>query len=203
MPDSTLIHGLFLGLAAAGTIGPVNIEIARRTLRIGWSSGFLLGCGACIVDVVYATVAALGVTPLLARHGVCVAMGIAGGLLLIALGILSALSARQKIDLSAPPRRLAITRGFLTGVAMTSINPITVAFWFVSFPASMPARGNPIVMALGVMLAAFGWICFYPAAIHFAGQSRRAGSRVLTVTDLLGSAALLIFGGLSIWHALH
>jgi len=50
------LNGLALGLGAAAPIGPVNVEIARRTLRFGRRAGFLLGCGAVTVDVGYAVV---------------------------------------------------------------------------------------------------------------------------------------------------
>ncbi|HTW95867.1 MAG TPA: LysE family transporter [Tepidisphaeraceae bacterium] len=202
MPESALIHGLLLGAAAAGTIGPVNIEIARRTLRIGWSAGFLLGCGAVTVDFVYAILSSLGMAPLLTHPTIAVILGIAGGLLLIALGFLSAMAAFQPLDLSTSiTQRPSPPVSYATGLAMTSINPITVAFWFISVPGSLPTRGGQTFeVALGVFLAAFAWIWFFPATIHFAGQRLRG--RVLTITDLLGSAALLTFGGISIWRVI-
>src|SRR4051794_29175597 len=54
-----LLNGVGLGLGAAAPIGPVNVEIARRTLRFGRRAGFLLGCGAVTVDVFYAVVTSL------------------------------------------------------------------------------------------------------------------------------------------------
>ena len=47
-------RGVIFGLGAAVPIGPVNVEIARRTLRAGFRSGFFLGCGAVTIDVTYA-----------------------------------------------------------------------------------------------------------------------------------------------------
>src|SRR5688572_28080260 len=55
-----LWKGILLGLGAAAPIGPVNVEIARRSLRHGFRGGFLLGLGAVTVDVAYAVLASLG-----------------------------------------------------------------------------------------------------------------------------------------------
>lgn len=63
-PGQALGLGVVLGLAAAVPIGPVNVELARRTLSRGWRSGVALGLGAVSVDVVYA----------------CLAVALAGGL---------------------------------------------------------------------------------------------------------------------------
>lgn len=58
-----LINGVLLGLGAAAPIGPVNVEIARRTLRFGGLAGFLLGCGAVTIDVAYAIVTSFTFVP--------------------------------------------------------------------------------------------------------------------------------------------
>ena len=34
-----IANGVLIGLGAAVPIGPVNVEIARRTLRSGWAAG--------------------------------------------------------------------------------------------------------------------------------------------------------------------
>src|SRR5438128_1480654 len=60
-----LLRGMLFGIGAAAPIGPVNVEIARRALRHSFFAAFALGCGAVSIDVTYAVVSALGVTPLL------------------------------------------------------------------------------------------------------------------------------------------
>ena len=43
---ATLSRGILLGWGVAVPLGPVNVEIARRTLRGGFRAGFFLGMGA-------------------------------------------------------------------------------------------------------------------------------------------------------------
>src|SRR3954452_25223415 len=65
-----VFKGIALGLGAAAPIGPVNVEIARRTLRFGRGAGFLLGCGAVTIDVGYAVVTSVASVTLRAVHEV-------------------------------------------------------------------------------------------------------------------------------------
>src|SRR5438270_1963573 len=85
--------GLGLGIGAAAPIGPVNVEIARRTLKGGFRAGFALGCGAVTVDVTYAVLSSLGVAQLVAHPAFYRAIQIAGASLLAILGVMSWIAA--------------------------------------------------------------------------------------------------------------
>jgi threonine/homoserine/homoserine lactone efflux protein len=90
-PLVPLVNGLLLGLGAAAPIGPVNIEIARRTLRFGRRAGFLLGCGAVTVDVCYAVITGLAVVGLVLQSpAVTRGLSLGGGIFLgyLAVGCL-------------------------------------------------------------------------------------------------------------------
>src|ERR1039458_1781020 len=90
-------QGGLLGLGAAAPIGPVNIELARRTLHRGFWSGFALGCGAVSVDICYAALSSLALHP---AHNHPLALrwlGLAGGLFLGWLGVMSLLHAGAEI----------------------------------------------------------------------------------------------------------
>src|SRR5438552_17351976 len=84
-----LLKGLLLGIGAAAPIGPVSVEIARRTLKGGFRAGFALGCGAVTVDVTYAIFSSLGVAQLVNHPIFYRAIQIAGASLLTLLGVMS------------------------------------------------------------------------------------------------------------------
>src|SRR3954462_12438685 len=138
-----LWKGITLGLGAAAPIGPVNVEIARRAIRGGFRAGFLLGLGAVTVDVSYVILASLSVRLFLDYPRVMLGMGVAGGAFLILLGIeclrgASKEWAKEKegnsaADTAAAPGAVAEAqvrprRNYLTGVMMTALNPMTLAF---------------------------------------------------------------------------
>src|SRR5438477_10135669 len=100
-PGRILFRGLALGLGAAVPIGPVNVEIARRTLRGGFFAGFALGCGAVTVDVTYAILSSLGFSLLLNRPIFYWPLSIGGIALLTYLGVMcwiGALRSRQTLS---------------------------------------------------------------------------------------------------------
>ncbi len=143
MPASVaaILQGIVLGLGAAAPIGPVNVEIARRTLRGGFRQGLLLGCGAVTVDVGYAILSSLSVRGLADRPAVVVPLTVAGAAFLAYLGVQSLRAARAawRVDpMGSSANQAGGGRGaYLTGLLMTLLNPMTLAFWFVAVPATL------------------------------------------------------------------
>src|SRR6476620_1411581 len=86
---SLFAKGLLLGIGAAAPIGPVNVEIARRTLKGGFRAGFALGCGAVTVDVTYAILSSVGVAQLVNQPAFYLAGQALGAILLTVLGVIS------------------------------------------------------------------------------------------------------------------
>jgi threonine/homoserine/homoserine lactone efflux protein len=192
-----LWKGILLGLGAAAPIGPVNVEIARRSLRGGFSSGFLIGCGAVTVDATYVIFAALSIRLFLDRPSMVLLIGLAGATLLAYLGVNCLLGAARLLrsDLPVSVPLDAPKRNYLTGLAMTATNPMTLAFWFVVIPAigpisSQPGRDLPWVCA-GVCIGALSWVCFFASLTSLAG--RIAKQTTMVIADLLGGLMLLGF----------
>lgn len=143
---SSFIKGLLLGIGAAAPLGPVNVQIARRTLHHGFLAGFSLGMGAVSVDVVYAILSSFSLHHFADDPRVVVPLAIAGVSLLTYLGVGSIRSAmrvpnRQLLDDSpeesgsTPELGQPLLRSYATGLLMTLLNPMTLGFWFVAVPA--------------------------------------------------------------------
>src|SRR5437016_2198077 len=84
-----ILRGCLLGIGAAAPVGPVNVEIARRTLKRGFRAGFALGCGAVTVDVTYAVLASLSLGPAMKNLWALRIIGLCGAAILAWLGIAS------------------------------------------------------------------------------------------------------------------
>jgi L-lysine exporter family protein LysE/ArgO len=199
----TLWKGILLGLGAAAPIGPVNVEIARRSLRGGYWCGVLLGAGAVTIDGLYVVLAAMSVRLYLDYPMVETTVALLGAGLLIYLGVNCLRSVRRVLragDLTAaeePPRR-----NYLTGVVMTATNPMTLAFWFVVIPAigsiSSEDRRHTIGLTLGVMIGALSWVMFFVGLMSLAGRNSKRFTMV--AADLAGGIMLLGFAVLPIWR---
>jgi L-lysine exporter family protein LysE/ArgO len=200
-----LARGLLLGLGAAVPIGPVNVEIARRTLRHGFKGGFLLGLGASSADVIYAILTSLSLRPVLAIQSFRLAAGVIGALLLTFLATMSLRSAWQsrRTDLlNAAPPKVSAHSHYVVGLLMTLFNPFTLMFWFVAVPGLVgsltdtPGRDLP-VLAVGVAAGAISWVVFFTTLLAFASRWRRPWWTV--AADAVGGMLLLAFAALTLW----
>ena len=199
--------GVLLGLGAAAPIGPVNVEIARRSLRGGFRAGFLLGCGAVTVDVTYAILTSLGVRPLLAQPRVMAALGVAGAAVLVYLGAMCFVSAARqwRAVVGTSSSEKPSERHYVTGLAMTSLNPMTLAFWCVVVPGMVgqwsanPVRDLPWV-CVGVFSGAISWVVAFAGTMSWVG--RRGKRATLLAADIVGGTMLLGFAAYALWRVL-
>lgn len=209
MPISTSLigKGIVLGLGAAVPIGPVNVEIARRTLRRGFSAGFALGFGAVSVDVTYAVLTSLSLGRVLHRPLILWPVTVLGTAFLLYLAYLSFRGAWK--DWKADPLTNAAPlenarNGYLTGVTMTMLNPMTIGFWFVAVPEqvaflAVDAKRDLPTICVGVFIATLCWVLCFTGLLAWAGRWRRHWW--LPLADAIGGAALLSLALAGLWHA--
>jgi L-lysine exporter family protein LysE/ArgO len=203
-----LLKGIALGIGAVAPIGPVNVEIIRRTLKHGWRAGFALGLGAVTVDVTYALLTSLGVAQLSGHPGFYRAIQILGAMLLTYLAVMSLIEAFRAArsssvgaidDAPSPPMH----HGYFTGLAMTFLNPMTILFWFTAVPAATGAaqsRGELPIICLGVFVAAIAWVLFFTTALKSLRRWRRQWW--MMAADALGGLLLLAFAGYAFWTSI-
>lgn len=119
--------GIGMGLAIAAPLGPVNIVAIRATLRCGLAGGLAAGAGAVVADSAFAAVAAFGlqwIADLFSRYAVPIA--IVGGLLLVVIGVRTALThvsaemLREAPEAAAPHELARLTA---TTISTTITNP--------------------------------------------------------------------------------
>jgi threonine/homoserine/homoserine lactone efflux protein len=91
----------------------------------------------------------------------------------------------------------------LTGLLMTLLNPMTLAFWFVAVPGTVgsitrnPAQDLPII-CIGVFVGTIAWVLFFCTSLSVLGRWRRAWW--LAVADAIGGLMLLGFAAAGAWH---
>jgi putative LysE/RhtB family amino acid efflux pump len=91
------------------------------------------------------------------------------------------------------------SRAFLTAVAATALNPLTIALWTVSFPAAAPARATTSSAAVAALLVGVGlgtltWYGGFSTGVALV--RKRVGRRLLRVVDVASGGGLIVFGGL-------
>lgn len=158
-----VLYGMFIGVALAAPIGPVNIEIISRGIRFGFLSGWFVGLGAASVDAIYALLVVSGLTPLADSPSLRFPLFLAGGVMLAFVG-----SNSLRTALSREPERAVVPphpgRSYVTGLLIAALSPMGIVYW-LSVGAALVAEavgrvgtvGAPVLVG-GVFLGLLVWV---------------------------------------------
>jgi putative LysE/RhtB family amino acid efflux pump len=202
----TVFLGFGLGFLVALQLGPMSLFLIRSTLRQGWAVGLAIGAGIAVIDGVYATLGAAGAVPLLTIGPLRVVLGLVGAAVLIVLGLRTLWSAFRvrtggelEFEVSGP------RRAFLTSLAGTASNPLTIASWAAIFAAASAGTGrSPSAAALvvaGVTVGSATWVGMLASATAIV--RRAVGARAIRAADAIAGLGLLGFGGALAYGAVH
>ncbi len=197
-----IVIGIGLGFVLAAQVGPVTLLIVRSVLRSGRTVavGLAMAGAVVLIDLLYASLGLAGVGRLIQADALRLALGLVSAALLVAIGartLVRGLRARGGLEAEfevATPRQ-----AFATAAAATVLNPLTIALWTVSFPATAPdaaatSADGALTLLVGVSLGTVTWYCGFAAMVALAKE--RVGPRLLALTDVLIGSGLVVFGGL-------
>jgi putative LysE/RhtB family amino acid efflux pump len=190
-----MLAGYGLGLLLAAQVGPVTLLIIRSVLRGGraFAVGLAMAAAVAAIDVLYA---ALGLAGLGHRLGALHPwLGVVSAAILIAIGLRTVwLGLRARIGLEGEHDVVLPGRAFVTAVAATALNPLTIALWTVSFPAAAPRTTGAVPLLAGVALGTLSWYGGFSTVVAFA--RRWIGDRLLRIVDVVSGTGLVGFGAL-------
>ena len=190
--------GFGLGFFVALQLGPMSLLLVRTTLRAGWLAGLAIGVGIAVVDALYAACGAAGAAPFLAFEPVRLALGLVGAAVLVGLGVRTLYSAfRVRLGGELDAEVATPRRAFLTSLAGTASNPLTIASWAAIFAAASAASlattvASAVVLVLGVGLGSMVW--FAILSFGMAMIRRRVPPTGLRVADGVAGVGLIGFG---------
>jgi putative LysE/RhtB family amino acid efflux pump len=201
------VLGFGLGFVVALQLGPMSLFLVRSTLRGGWAVGAAIGAGIAAVDALYAACGAAGAAALLTVEPIRVALGLAGAAVLVLLGartLAGALRVRlggEVADDVATPRR-----AFLTALAGTASNPLTIGSWGAVFAAASVAgaadtTSGALLLVAGVGAGSLSWTTSLASGTAVA--RRAVGARAVRAADTLAGLGLIGFGGALAWTSTH
>ncbi|MCB2156223.1 LysE family transporter [bacterium] len=228
--SALLLQAYIIGWTVAAPIGPVNLEIIRRSLRHRLLAGFLVGVGATMIDTMYLLLTGFGLASALQKKPVLLTSLVLGGGLMGWLAWMALVEAWREWhkmheapgehdpltehaasdDLGSgetppPAKRVTLVRSWLVGLGMTASNPMTLVFWAtlpsLLFGAGKPATPVVLVAALAVWAGTLSWVGTLMAVLAFA--RRWVGPRLFAVASGLGGLGMGYFALRFLWMAAH
>lgn len=120
-------EGLLMGLVPACFVGPVLFTLLAASLESGFLAGAQVAFGIAMSDVVALGMCRAGLGPLLTQPWGQWSLELAGGLILLAFGVVMAARAGRSAT-PAGGRSLPGSR-FAAGFAVNFFNPFVFTFW--------------------------------------------------------------------------
>ena len=149
--------GMLIGFAIAAPVGPIGLLCVQRTLTRGRWAGLLSGVGAASADAVYGCIAGFGLASL--AHLLLawqMELQIIGGLFLLYLGWRTWWTPPAGAQACVRPNRVGLLGDYLSTLALTLANPVTVlAFLAIFAGLGLAAEGRDFAAAGWLVLGVF------------------------------------------------
>lgn len=202
----SIIIGILLGWGAAVPIGPMNIEIIRRNLRIGTPFGISFGLGASSADLTYFILLSIGALAILTYPLTLKIITLLGACILFWFGI-SALRLQTKTHIEKGVKNkktMSIWKHSLHGYLMTLINPTTILFWAsISTQVITLAHSKSDIaslVAMGVIVGTLSWVLFLNLILFFTRH--KLSPKLMRWLNSFGGIILLLFAIFNVLHIL-
>lgn len=201
-----LVIGILLGWGAAIPIGPMNLEIVRRNLRIGTRYGVSFGLGACSADITYLILLSVGAITILQHPLWLRSVGFIGALILAWFGIMALRMPPPSptSQQSQQPQR-SLFKHWGQGYLLTLLNPYTVLFWAsVSSQIVSLSRYGPyaaVFTGLGVLIGTVSWVSILNGGLHISRH--KIPDRIINYLNKAGGIILLVFAAIGVIHAIY
>lgn len=157
-----LFLGLIVGIAGAIPLGPINIEMIRRSIKYGFMSGLVLGLGACLADLTYLFSLSTGIFTVINKPVILKWIGIIGSIIVAFFGLMILKEKNTNQLLKKPFQNSKnLFKQVLEGYAIALINPFIIVFWFsLSSQIAVISNNSFISMmsaGVGVMISILFW----------------------------------------------
>ena len=191
-----VITGILLGLSTLLFIGPVFFYLLKSSLEVGFKAGFAVALGIIIGDVIYVILALQGLGGFLQKEENAKWMAMAGGLLLIGMGLKYLLRPSIKTKGSKKTNSRSLWIYLLNGFLINFVNPFVFGVWvlFLTINQTKFDSQTSVVVSLSVTLA----IIFLTDLLKaiFANKLKKfmSATRLKVVYQIFG-IIMLLFGG--------
>lgn len=191
------LAGAVAGYAIAIPVGAIAILILHTGIQHGLRPALTAGAGAATADGIYATAAVtLGFAAAGLVEPIEMPLRVVAGVMLIGFAVYGLATLRSSRDSTGVGRALAAHRSYrrtyLSLLALTLLNPITVAY-FAALVVGLPFLGGPperAAFVIAVFLASLSWQSLL--ALVGTGLGRGPAHRLRTPSIVVGNVTILL-----------
>lgn len=189
-------RGIIIGILFGLPVGAVGAMTIQRAWSFGFRAGLITGLGSSAADCFYAIVGAFGLTVIydfLMTYQR--AITIAGGILVLCMGIRLFLKKESGIRQEENPEKIGTIRLFFSSFAVGITNPAAILTFLFAFTIygisdlSSPAEGALLV--LGVLLGTLFW--WISLSLATCAVKRKANTGKKFPANRLFGCILVIF----------
>lgn len=188
-----LIQALLISLSGVLAPGPLTVVLVGKGARSP-HAGSLIALGHGVVEFPLMALIVLGLGPVLARPIASGTIGLAGGLLLLWMGLQTFRSLRGSVT----EERYAETSPFVAGMLMSAWNPYFI-IWWVTVGATLVYGAWEFGVWQFVLFAVMHWSLDFIwdslLSITTYRGTKLLGPRFLKGVTLVCGVLLLFFGG--------
>jgi threonine/homoserine/homoserine lactone efflux protein len=193
-----VLRGFILGFTIAAAVGPISLLVIRRTIAQGQLYGLVSGLGVATADATYGAIAAFGLAAITdALVNARVVLGLAGGIFLLWLAWQTIRSSPTEAATPAPTGRRGYAGAYLSILAQTMANPMTILSFgalFAGLGVTSGATGGAAFMVIGVLLgSATWWVVLTTVVADLRGRMTSTWIHRINVASgvLIGAFALV------------
>jgi threonine/homoserine/homoserine lactone efflux protein len=197
MDPALVLRGFILGFTIAAAVGPISLLVIRRTIAQGSLYGLVSGLGVATADATYGAIAAFGlaaITDMLVNARIL--LGLAGGLFLLWMAWQTMRSSPTKAATPAPTGRRGYAGAYLSILALTMANPMTILSFgalFAGLGVTSGATVDAAFVVVGVLLGSAAWWVVLTAVV-----GRLRGRMTATWIHRINLASGLLIGAFAL-----
>jgi len=164
MTIDIFFNGLLIGILASMPVGALAVLSVQRTMSIGLISGFVIGLGAAVADIIHGSVAAFGVSIIsdfLIKYDII--FGLIGSFFLLIIGYrIFVTDAIKEFKKNNKFSKRKLLNDFFSSLVIAISNPVNIigfGGFFASFGVANQATSTLqiILLLFGVFMGAILW----------------------------------------------
>jgi threonine/homoserine/homoserine lactone efflux protein len=197
MSVSVLLSYIFLGLALAAPIGPVNSARLDKGIKNGFWHAWIVGAGSMIADGLFMLMVYLGVSNFLDIPIFQIFLWLFGSFVLIYSGIEGIIGANS-IKLDFKREKESLFKCFLTGFVMSVTSPLSILFWLgiygsVLAKTAMTYGTGPLLLYTSMIFLGLTFWDLFVAGLT-TGFRRFLNHQSLMAISVISGLSLVGFG---------